>query len=117
MPRPRLQASIAVFVTAGLWYWKPGYITAACAIVAALLALLAWLVPPAYAPFARAFQRFGHVVLVIFTWSILGLVFFGVLLPLRLWRALRGHDPLQRRRAPSYLHPLPQTPPNFPRQF
>ena len=117
MPHPRLQASLAAFVTAGLWYWKPGYITAVFALSAAGLALLAWISPAAYAPFARAFHRFGHAILLLFTWCILGLVFFGLLLPLRLWRAIRRQDPLQRRHATSYLHALPQTPPDFTRQF
>ena len=120
MTRPRLQASLACVVTLGLWHWRGGYIPTALAIVAAALAVLAWLLPAAYAPFSRAFERFGHAILVVFTWLALGLVYLGVLTPLRLWRTLRRHDPLHRRFDPTattYLRPLPQKPQNFTRQF
>jgi hypothetical protein len=120
MPRPRLQATIAHAVTTSLWLWRGGPLPAALAIIAAALALLAWLSPRAYAPFARAFEKLGHGFLAVFTWFALGLIYFGVFTPLRLLRSLRRHDPLQRRFDPTaktYLRPLPQTPPNFDRQF
>jgi hypothetical protein len=104
MTRPRLQATLACVVTLGLWHWRGGYIPAALAIAAATLAVLAWLLPAAYAPFSRAFERFGHAILVVFTWFALGLVYFGVLTPLR-------------PTATTYLRPLPQKPQNFTRQF
>ncbi len=118
--RPRLQASIAVIVTSALWLWHRTPLPAAFALTAAALALLAWLSPRAYAPFSRAFEKLGHLILIAFTWLSLGAVYFGVFTPLRLWRALRRQDPLARRFDPSaqtYLRPLPSTPPNFTRQF
>ena len=118
--RPRIQATVACVVTSALWYWNRGYFPAALALIAAALALLAWLSPRAYAPFARAFEKFGHAILVAFTWLALGLIYFGVFTPLRLWRSALRRDPLHRRFDPtaqSYLRPLPQTPPNFTRQF
>ena len=117
---PRLHATIACAITLGLWHWRGGYITATLALVVAALALLAWFAPRAHAPFARAFERLGHAVLVTFTWCALGLVYFGLFTPLRLWRALRRHDPLARAYDPTattYLRPLPPTPANFTRQF
>ncbi|ATC64199.1 hypothetical protein CMV30_09660 [Nibricoccus aquaticus] len=120
MPRPRLQATIALAVTSSLWLWRGGIFPAALALTAATLALLAWVSPRAYAPFSRAFEKLGHLILIAFTWLSLGLIYFGVFTPLRLWRTLRRHDPLARRfdsTAPTYLRPLPSTPPNFTRHF
>lgn len=117
---PRLQATVAVIVTSTLWLWHRSPLPAALAIIAAVLALIAWISPATYAPFSRAFERLGHAVLVVFTWLSLGLVYFGVLTPIRLWRSLLRRDPLQRRFDPAaktYLRHLPQTPPDFTRQF
>jgi hypothetical protein len=118
--RPRLQSTLALAITTALWLWHRTPFPATLALIAAALALLAWISPAAYAPFARAFEKLGHAVLVAFTWLALGAVYFGVFPPLRLWRTLRRFDPLQRAYNPSvptYLRPLPQTPPNFTRQF
>lgn len=118
--RPRIQATITVLITTALWLSHRTALPATLAITAATLALLAWFFPPAYAPFSRAFEKLGHLILTAFTWLALGLIYFGVFTPLRLWRSLRRHDPLHRRfdpAAPTYLRPLPQTPPNFTRQF
>jgi hypothetical protein len=102
--RARLQASLA----------------GTLALLAAGLALVAWAAPSRYAPVQRALDRLARGIVVGCTWSALGLVYFGVFTPLRLWRDLRGHDPLARKRAlpgHSYLRPLPPTPPHFERQF
>jgi len=118
--RPRLQSTLALAVTTALWLWHRTPLPAAFALIAAALALLAWLAPTAYAPFSRAFEKLGHAILIAFTWLALGAVYFGVFTPLRLWRTLRRHDPLARDYDPAtttYLRPLPQTPPNFTRQF
>jgi hypothetical protein len=120
MPRPRLRATIALLLTTSLWLWRGGLLPAVLAIGAAALALLAWIAPTAYAPFSRTFEKLGHVILVAFTWLALGVIYFGVFTPLRLWRSLRGFDPLHRAFDPAaktYLQPLSQTPPDFTRQF
>jgi hypothetical protein len=118
--RPRLQATIAALVTTVLWLWHHTPLPAALAIIATTLALLAWISPARYAPISGALEKFAHAILVAFTWLSLGLIYFGVFAPIRLWRALNGNDPLHRRfdpRATTYLHSLPPTPPNFTRQF
>jgi hypothetical protein len=118
--RPRLQSALALAITTSLWLWHRTPLPAALAITAATLAFLAWFTPRAYAPFSRAFEKLGHATLIAFTWLSLGLIYFGVFTPLRLYRTLRRHDPLHRRydsTVTTYLTPLPPTPPNFTRQF
>jgi hypothetical protein len=120
MTRVRLQASAASAVTLSLWLWHRGFWPATLAAIATALALVAWLSPVAYKPVARVLDGFAHTILTAFTWLALGLVYFGVFTPLRLWHALRRHDPLARAFDPAattYLRPLPQTPPRFDRQF
>ena len=117
---PRLQATLALVATVVLWFWRGGRLAATLAFAAAILALLAWIAPSAHAPFARAFEKFGRAILVIFTWLALAVVYFAVFTPLRLWRSLRRHDPLARRFDPAattYLRPLPAVPPRFTRPF
>lgn len=89
--------------------------------LAAGLALLAWASPPHYAPVQRLLDRVLHTLLAGLTWLLLALIYLGVFTPLRLWRALSGHDPLHRRADPTattYLRPLPPAAPGrFDRQF
>lgn len=96
--RSRLQATVASGVTFCLWLWRGNQIAATLAIIAAILALIAWIFPRHYRPISRFFDRIAHGVLVAFTWFVLGLVYFGLFAPIRLWRDLRGHDPLMLRR-------------------
>lgn len=87
----------------------------------AALAFVAWTSPARYAPVQRALDRVLHGVLAALTWVLLGVIYFAVFAPLRLWRHLRGIDPLHRRPDPaaaSYLSPLPlPAPDRFDRQF
>jgi len=121
MTRARLQATVACVVTFVLWQWRGGSLPASLAILAATLALLAWIFPAYYAPISRALDQLAHAILIVFTWTILGLVYFGIFVPMRLWRELSGNDPLRRRfdpHATSYLSTLPaNSPPRFDRQF
>jgi hypothetical protein len=93
--------------------------TAAC--VTAVLALMAWLIPRAYAPVQRGLDRVIHLALTAFTWLLLGLLYLLVFTPLRLGHAIFGRDPLQRRPDPAattYLRSLPPAAANrFDRQF
>ena len=119
--RARWQASLACVVTFVLWRWDEGLIAGAFAIGAAVLALLAWCFPRQYEPISRWLDRFAHAFLVTCTWVALGVVYFGLFVPMRLWRAMRGSDPLQLKRDPqrkSYLLPLkPRASRHFERQF
>lgn len=119
--RARLQATAASAGTLILWWRLGGIIPAVIAGLAASLALLAWVSPPHYAPVQRALDRVLHALLAGLTWVLLAVIYLGVFTPLRLWRALTGHDPLQRRADPaatSYLRPLPPAAPGrFDRQF
>ena len=118
--RARLQATCAGLGTLALWWWRGGAVPATLAVIAATLALLAWVSPAHYAPVQRTLDRMIHVVLTGLTWVLLGLVYFLVFTPLRLIRGWGGRDPLERRAEParaSYLRPLPPGAGRFDRQF
>ncbi len=119
--RARLQATLAGTATLFLWWRIGGAAAAALASLAGGLALLAWLSPRHYAPVQRALDRMLHGMLAALTWLLLALIYLGVFVPLRLWRALTGQDPLHRRPDPAaatYLRPLPPPAPGrFDRQF
>ncbi len=119
--RARLQAT-AAFAGSLLLHWRlRGPASLGLAVVLGALAALAWISPAAYAPVQRAFDRVTHALLVALTWLVLGLVYFGLFVPMRLGRALLRRDPLQLRRDPaavSFLHPLaPRSADHFERPF
>ncbi len=119
--RARLHASLAALVTTLIWWLRPGPWTAAFALLALGFAALAWLFPTRYVPVQRALDWLSRAFLIAFTWLALGLVYFGVLTPLRLWGILTRRDPLRPRSAYStetYLEATPPAAPNrFDRQF
>jgi hypothetical protein len=119
--RARLQSSLAALGATCLWLWLRSPVSATVALVAGSLALLAWVSPPLYAPVQRLLDGFVHLLLTAITWLLLGLIYLTVFVPLRLGRALSGHDPLRLRSDPSaasYLQPLPPAHPDrFNRQF
>jgi hypothetical protein len=119
--RARLQASLASVVTAALWWHFGGVGPAAIAGTMSLLALIAWLAPTAYAPVQRFFDRVTHALLTGFTWIALAVVYFGVFVPMRGFRALSGRDPLRLRPTPNattYFQSLPREQlRRFDRQF
>jgi hypothetical protein len=119
--RARLQASAACVGGLVLWWRLGGRAPAVFAGFLASLALLAWVSPPHYAPIQRFLDRVLHLVLAGLTWILLALIYGGLFVPVRCWRALTGRDPLQRRPDPgaaTYLRPLPPAAPGrFDRQF
>lgn len=119
--RARLQATLACGGACTLFLWRGGFGPAVAVSVTALLALMAWIIPRAYAPVQRGFDRVIHLALTAFTWLLLGLLYLLVFTPLRLGRAVFGRDPLQRRpdsAATTYLRPVPPAATNrFDRQF
>lgn len=119
--RARLQATMAAVGALALWIWLRGKGPAVAAGLAASLALLAWVSPPHYAPVQRVLDGIVGFILRAVTWLLLGLIYLGVFIPLRLWRRLTGQDPLQQKPDPSaasYLQPLPAAHPDrFTRQF
>ncbi len=122
--RVRLQASTASALTATLWYFRGGPVTATLAATAFALALLAWLSPRRHAPVQRILDRGIHLFLTAFSWLVLGLVYFGVFTPLRLLRSLARYELMPcrpNRQSPTnttYLQPLPPSSPrHFERQF
>ncbi len=119
--RARLQATAACAGTVFLWWRIGGVIPAVVAGLTGCLALLAWLSPPHYVPVQRILDRVLHLLQAGLTWLLLAVIYLGVFTPLRLWRALTGQDPLQRRPDPAavtYLQPVPPAAPGrFDRQF
>ena len=119
--RARLQATLAWVGSGFLWYHRPSLITESVVIVATTLALLAWFLPTAYAPVQRVLDGASRALLTGLTWFLLGVVYFGLFTPLRLWRAISRNDPLRLRAdssATTYLQPLaPGATDRFDRQF
>jgi hypothetical protein len=119
--RARLQATLAAAGGSLLWWRYGGPAFAGLAGLVCTLALLAWLAPTRYAPVQRGFDFVTRALLAALTWFVLGVVYFGVFAPLRVWRAVTRHDPLQQRADPvasSYLQPLPPTASgHYDRQF
>lgn len=119
--KARLQATAACAGGLFLWWRVGGVAAAGFAGLTAALALVAWTSPARYAPVQRVLDRVVHGVLAALTWMLLGFIYLAVFAPMRLWRRLRGIDPLHRQPDPtaaSYLLPLPPTAPDrFDRQF
>jgi hypothetical protein len=121
--RARLQATLAGLTASVVWW---GFTTTWAAVVALVLfalAVLAWIAPSAYAPVQCALDRAARALAAAFTWFVLALVYFGLFMPLRLWRTLRRQDPLGLRRSDrpvsTFLRPMikPGTVRRFERQF
>jgi hypothetical protein len=119
--RARLQATLAWVGSGFLFYHRPSLITESVVIVATTLALLAWFLPKAYGPVQRALDGVSRVLLTGLTWFLLGVVYFGLFTPLRLWRVITRNDPLRLRAdssARTYLQPLSSAAPDrFDRQY
>lgn len=119
--RARWHALLACVGTLVLWWRFPGPATVSLLALALSLALLSWISPRSYAPVQRGFDAVIRALLATITWCLLGLVYFGLFTPLRLWRTLRRTDPLQLRRSQrqpaTYLEPLARHRTNFDRQF
>jgi hypothetical protein len=112
-----------VFTLVALWPLKDGqYIRLWAALPAALFYLLAFLLPRALAPLNRAWTKLGLLMGKVTTPIIMGIVFFGLILPIGLWLRLRGKRPLSLRFTgePSYwILRIPPGPPpeSFKNQF
>ncbi|HEX2854093.1 MAG TPA: hypothetical protein VHO24_12715 [Opitutaceae bacterium] len=118
--RGQLQATLAAIIASTLWWHFRSVTSASLAILLVTLALVAWFAPRLYVPVQRTLDRFARGVLAVFTWLVLGLIYFGVFTPVRLWRAVTRHDPLRLRisNQESYFQPLPPPGPRrFDRQF
>lgn len=115
LSRPRLQASLAALLAGILWLWLGGIVPAVAFGLAAALALLAWAAPGAHAPVHRLLERAGRGIAVASSWILLAIAYAGLFVPMRLWRALTGRDPLGLRPDPrreTYLRPLPPARPD-----
>lgn len=77
------------------WMWDFGYPTWPW-IIFAILAILGVIVPKALRPVYKNWMRFGLLLSKITTPIILGVVFFGVLLPMALVMKIMKRDPLAR---------------------
>ncbi len=91
---PRLAASAALLGgILALWRWPGSPIALSFAATTATLWLLAFFIPRAYAPFHRVFEKIIQLILAVFTYTLLGLVYFLIFAPVGLWLKLRRHDP------------------------
>lgn len=119
--RARLQASVACAASLVLYWRRGGAVSLTLAAVLTALAAVAWLSPAHYRPVQRLLDRIVDGLLAGLTWVVLGAVYFGLFVPLRLGRALLGRDPLGLRRDPStttFLRPIaPRASTHFERQF
>jgi choline-glycine betaine transporter len=91
---------------------------AVAAIIAGLLAVLAWFLPPVYAPIQRSLDRVFRSIAKATSWIVLAMVYFLFFTPLRFALGLWGKDPLRLRQK----HPVPATflqtqPPARPGRF
>lgn len=66
-------------------------------VVAAILISLALLAPSALRPFYRVLMRVGETIGVVETRIILGIIFYGLIMPMGLVMRLLGHDPMNRK--------------------
>ena len=66
-------------------------------ILFAVLALMALAAPMTLQPVYLAWMKFGHIMNWINTRLILGLVFYGMILPIGIFFKLVGRDPMQRK--------------------
>ena len=88
-----------------LWPWE--------AIVAVFFLIAAWLVPSALRPLNRLWMRLGLLLHKIVNPIVMGLLFYGTILPTGLVMRLRGRDLLRLRRdpgAPTYWLARPPGP-------
>lgn len=119
--RTRLQATVASAVALAIWWRIGGLWPAALTCVLAALALLAWFSPSRYAPAQHGLDALARWIASGFSWLLLGLIYFGLFMPLRWFGALLGKDPLKlktRDGGVSYLEPMPQPgSERFKRQF
>ena len=73
-------------------YWLP---------LAALSALLAYLAPDALAPLNRLWAKFGHILHMIVSPLILGILFYGCISPIGLLMRFAGKDSMRRKFEPA----------------
>lgn len=107
--RSRLQAALGCVVAGLLWWRTQAPAFAVVWILAIGLLALACFDPRRYEPVQRLFNAFSRMITAAVTWMVLGLVYFMVFTPLRLWNRLIGRDPLGSRRSPkaSFLQDFP----------
>jgi Saxitoxin biosynthesis operon protein SxtJ len=115
----------AVFSLLAAWlayrdsvYWLP------CLVVSAVFALLAFTFPRVLHPLNVAWMWIGSMLNRVVSPIVLGIIFFGMFMPVAFLFRLRGRDAMNRSFTPSansyWIHrapPGPDAPRSFPRQF
>ena len=91
-----------VFVLlAGLRFWRGHADAPAWLVIAALFALLGVARPALLRPLNRAWWRLGLLLHRLVSPVVMGLLFFGAVMPVGLLMRLFGKDPLKRQRDPA----------------
>jgi hypothetical protein len=99
-----LLGALSVYHGGALWYyWFP---------LAALFGALAYVAPGVLAPFNRLWAKFGHLLHMIISPLVLGILFYLCISPIGFLMRLAGKDPMRREFDPaakSYW--IPRAPP------
>lgn len=88
----------AIFAVISLWpvVWRGDMFRIWAMVAAGVLAVPAVIMPKSLKPIYRGWMAIGDVLGWINTRIILGIVFFGVVTPIGVFRRWRGYDPMRR---------------------
>jgi saxitoxin biosynthesis operon SxtJ-like protein len=91
-----------VFLLIGLWpwFWRGEALRLWAIILAGLLMPLGLILPQLLAPLYKGWMAVGHVLGWINTRIILGILYYGLVVPMGLVMKILGHDPMRRAFVP-----------------
>jgi hypothetical protein len=95
--------AVAFAVLGAIRWWIKGETTGVLFVVAALFLVAGLAMPRTLQPVFRAWMALAEVLNAIMTRLLLGIVFFGMIVPGRLIWTVLGRDPLNRRLDPEAL--------------
>jgi hypothetical protein len=107
LPKPAGNRSFGLLIggpclVVGAWhYWTGVSGHVAWLIVAAAFLLPAWLMPRVLSPLRRGWLRFGHVLSLIISPIMLGLIYVTAIIPVGLMTRVFGKDLLSIKRQPT----------------
>lgn len=93
---------VSVFTILGIYSLYKAFDTKLTAIyfgLAFILGLIGWYKPALLRPFNLAWFRLGHLMGLVVTPLVLGLIFYGLFTPFAFFSRLRGRDPLNLKQS------------------